>query len=548
MSADLADFWQQYFDASWYLQTYADVASAGADPYQHFVNFGQIEGRLPCELVALQLEANLWRHDSAAFNQLNLLLDNNDLHAALAAVVLSKWLASWGEWEQVAALLPKVFQVPQVFSLLPAQQPWLLAFTASWRQDLTAAADLLQHPLWPEDPNKTLARAMLWPIADRQHGLHQIWQQIGLDCPDVYSDVLPPKRAKQIATTDPLVSVIVTAFNAASTVRTALCGLLTQSWKALEILVVDDGSTDETPEIVQSMAKEHPQIRLLQQVNSGTYVARNLGLRHARGEFITTHDADDWSHPQKIARQVQALLQNPAAVASVSDWVRCSSQLEFQRWRVDDGWIYRNVSSLMFRREVHHRLGFWDRVAVNADTEFYYRIRQAFGAAAIVEALPGIPLALGRVDSQSLSQAAPTHLRTMYHGVRQQYHAAAVAWQQRAASLYLSASPLRRPFAVPERICRGTPEQLRHNRLLLLSQSSQLDAKWYFSTYPQACAAGLSAADHYLTIGAEADFDPGPAFSTADYRQQHQLAAGVNPLLHFLAVETDKLALRPGFL
>ena len=393
---------------------------------------------------------------------------------------------------------------------------------------------------------------MLWPAADRLLGLQQIWQQAGLMAAEPWQQEAPVSAklpaansavsGKEPAAHFPLISVIVPLYNAGHTIETALFSLLAQSWPALEILVVDDGSTDDSAARVRQLAARYRQIRLLQQPNSGAYVARNLGLRHARGDYITTHDADDWSHPEKLSMQVRALLDNPAVQASVSHWVRCTTLLEFQRWRLDDGWVYRNVSSLMFRRQVHHQLGFWDRVAVNADTEFYYRIRQQFGADAITEVCAGIPLALGRVDRQSLSQTGLTHLRTMYAGIRRQYHEAALAWQRHSKSLYLTAVPLRRAFAVPERICRGTPEQQEHNRFLLIRSCPLFDADWYCRQHPVLATSPDKAAWHYLKQGAAAGFAPGPDFDGASYAARHQLLAGENPLLHYLAAETDRLA------
>lgn len=547
---------QSLLDAGWYLTQYPDVALAGLDAATHYQAYGFHEGRWPCAMPALALETALWQRDEQALVQLRQLLSASDsgqfadrLQAALAALVLAKWYASWGRWSGVATLMPQFFACPAALRLVPAQLPWLLAFSALWQQDLTAAAALLQNPAWPDSPDKVLAQSMIWPVADRPLGLQQIWQQAGLMAAQPWQQEAPPvthkltaKSSSSATTALPLISVIVPLYNAGHTIETALCSLLAQSWPALEILVVDDGSTDDSAVRVRQLSARYRQIRLLQQANSGAYVARNLGLRHARGEFITTHDADDWSHPEKLSRQVTALLDEPAAQACVSHWVRATPQLEFQRWRLDDGWVYRNVSSLMFRRQVHHQLGFWDRVAVNADTEFYYRIRQQFGPGAIIEVLPGIPLALGRVDRQSLSQTGLTHLRTMYAGIRRQYHEAALHWQQQSRSLYLTAVPLRRAFAVPQRICRGTPEQQRHNAVLLICASPLFDDRWYCRRYAVEAASRQSAAWHYLQQGAAAGLAPGPAFAGAAYAQQHQLPDSVNPLLHYLAAETDRLA------
>jgi glycosyltransferase involved in cell wall biosynthesis len=87
--------------------------------------------------------------------------------------------------------------------------------------------------------------------------------------------------------------------------------------------VVDDQSQDNTFEVAKAYAARDTRVRVLQNtINAGPYVARNLALENARGLFVTVHDADDWSHPRKIERQVQNLLENPELIANTSQMVR----------------------------------------------------------------------------------------------------------------------------------------------------------------------------------------------------------------------------------
>jgi hypothetical protein len=226
-------------------------------------------------------------------------------------------------------------------------------------------------------------------------------------------------------------------------------------------------------------------------------------------------------------------MQQPAAMASVSYWVRCSPALEFQRWRMEEGWIYRNVSSLLFRREVFNRLGFWDCVSVNADTEYYYRIKQQFGPASIVEVLPGVPLSFGRADEGSLSQTKASHLRTQFRGLRKDYHSAALAWQQQTTHLYLPANPSERPFAVPPVMCRGNAQLRAHNVQLWLEQQGLFDAAWYIRRYPDIAAAGVNPLQHFIAHGATEGRDPNPGFSLSGYAYANQLAPQ-EALMHWL--------------
>lgn len=254
----------------------------------------------------------------------------------------------------------------------------------------------------------------------------------------------------------PLISVIVPVFNGAATLDTALQSLVAQSWQALEIIVVDDCSTDNTRHIAQQWAAKDTKVRVLaNHVNQGTYAARNLGFTAANGAFITTHDADDWSHPQKLEMQVKGLLNNAQMAASISHWVRCTTKMQLET-RPDGSLVHRNVSSLMMRRAVFERLGYWDRVSVNADTEYYYRILAAYGSSSIIEVLSGVPLAFGRRHAASLTMQPETHWKTQFGGVRKEYMDAAHAWHQQHApnKLHLSFSPAQRPFPAPALINR----------------------------------------------------------------------------------------------
>src|SRR6266567_4906753 len=113
--------------------------------------------------------------------------------------------------------------------------------------------------------------------------------------------------AQTSATRVGLVSVIIPAYNACVTVERTIASVVNQTYSNLEVLVVDDGSTDETALLVQRMADADRRIRLPQKPNGGLVSARNFGIAHASGEFIAPIDADDLWHPEKIAKQVRLM-------------------------------------------------------------------------------------------------------------------------------------------------------------------------------------------------------------------------------------------------
>ncbi|TMI85021.1 MAG: glycosyltransferase family 2 protein [Bacillati bacterium ANGP1] len=115
----------------------------------------------------------------------------------------------------------------------------------------------------------------------------------------------------------PLVSIIVPAFNAERFVARALRSALGQAYPNLEIIVVDDGSTDRTAEIVRSFSD--PRIRLVVQANRGQAAARNHGIRLSAGKYVTFLDADDAYLPAKVERQVAFLEATPGFQGAFCD-------------------------------------------------------------------------------------------------------------------------------------------------------------------------------------------------------------------------------------
>lgn len=120
--------------------------------------------------------------------------------------------------------------------------------------------------------------------------------------------------------TPPLVSVIIAAFNAETYIRQTLNSVLGQTYQHIEVLVVDDGSSDQTAEIVESIAERDSRIILFQQENSGVANARNLAIQEARGEYIANIDADDIWYPENIEKQMKQMLIAGPTVGVVYSW------------------------------------------------------------------------------------------------------------------------------------------------------------------------------------------------------------------------------------
>jgi glycosyltransferase involved in cell wall biosynthesis len=114
---------------------------------------------------------------------------------------------------------------------------------------------------------------------------------------------MPPSDAPA-----PLVSVVIPTYNYARFVSEAVDSVLAQTYPSLEVVVVDDGSTDDTREV---LARYGDRIRYIYQPNAGLPAARNTGIKAARGEFIGLLDSDDVFHPRKFELQMRYMLAHP---------------------------------------------------------------------------------------------------------------------------------------------------------------------------------------------------------------------------------------------
>lgn len=121
---------------------------------------------------------------------------------------------------------------------------------------------------------------------------------------------------------DGLVSVVLPAFNAAQHIRECLNSVLSQSYSSIEVIVVDDGSTDETCRIVKSFAAKDERVRLIRQSNRGVGAARNTAIEAAVGKYIAPIDADDVWFPEKLQMQVARLEDLGPSTGMVYCWSR----------------------------------------------------------------------------------------------------------------------------------------------------------------------------------------------------------------------------------
>ncbi len=553
-----------HFDAAWYLSAYPDVAAAGIDPWEHYQYHGKTEGRLPYRNRALAWDHALWRGASSVVlpRLVSVLSADNantpEQHTARWA--LARWYAWQGRWDAVIdSLMPAGHLIE-----LNQPGPALLVIDACCREPNTQRLSQVAPQAlafleanFPHAADTALARSnvlRLTPGPQSQplavlnalfhtHGLAPLALRMPEQPWGLNNLAAPVPTAA--AASGPLISVVVPLYNAELTIATALRSLFAQQEVRLEIIVVDDASQDGSVGVVEALqqeAPEHVQLLVVRHFhNQGAYAARNTGMAAASGEFLTTHDSDDWSHPQKLQHQVQALIAQPEAAACLSHWVRVTPALHFHRWRLDEyGWVYPNMSSLMLRRTTFDALGYWDLVSVNADTEWRLRIEAAYGAHRVLEVLPGVPLSFGLADEGSLSQHTNSHLVSQFAGTRFQYVQMARAWHsaaEEATQLYMPRVPEQRLFSAPLAMLRddvpgnGYPTDFER-----VCVSTLFDPGWYLTRYIDLQQTPIEPLLHYWECGAAEGRDPGPDFSTSGYLRRCPDVAvqSIHPLAHFL--------------
>ena len=185
---------------------------------------------------------------------------------------------------------------------------------------------------------------------------------------------------------EPLVSVIIPNYNYAHYLPQALDSVLAQTYPRFEIMVIDDGSTDDSENVLRSYGDR---IRSIKQQNQGVSAARNLGARETRGELVAFLDADDFWLPEKLERQVQRFIADDGLGLVHCGVEEIHDNGDHLLFRLEglEGWVATDMllfnravilgggSGLMVKRSAFEALGGFDTsLSTSADWEFFYRM------------------------------------------------------------------------------------------------------------------------------------------------------------------------------
>jgi glycosyltransferase involved in cell wall biosynthesis len=212
----------------------------------------------------------------------------------------------------------------------------------------------------------------------------------------------------------PLVSCIVPVLNGERYLREALDSILAQTYRPMEIIVADDGSTDGTAALV---ADYGGQVRYLFQLNAGTAAACNLGLKAAQGDFVAFLAADDLWHRERLARQMSRFQLRPdldLCVTYVQNFWIPELREEAERFRNHrisqplPGYV---PQTLLARRALFETVGHFNIVLRHADsTDWFLRVIESGG---IIEILPDV-LVYRRIHQSNLSRRMSSASRQEY--------------------------------------------------------------------------------------------------------------------------------------
>lgn len=390
-----------------------------------------------------------------------------------AIEVLASWHAAFSRWSTTRALLEKV---PEKTLSARARILYFEALVRSDNDDLTRPViDEIAKSISREHRQLAESNLAYFRTSDdalRLDLLNQIFAWSRLEpialinpSPGLRIDNISCQTAERVFD-GPKVSVLMPVYNAEQTLSFAVKSILEQSWQNLEIVMVDDCSTDRSWEIMLSLEQSDRRVRCFRnEVNLGAYPTRNKALSLCTGEYVTVHDADDWSHPQMIELQMAPLRRSGKAKASFSKAARVSERLVYslrpQRPQLD--YIHRSYPSFLARRSDILELGEWDNVTCNADDEFVQRFRAKWGHRSIVDVVPSAPLTFQLAHPQSLTQAQETNLNTMTYGIRREYRRQAEYWKTKHGgkqNYRLQRIDAKQPFPVPTGI---TPKHWPRN-------------------------------------------------------------------------------------
>lgn len=261
---------------------------------------------------------------------------------------------------------------------------------------------------------------------------------------------------------NPLVSVVIPCYNAERWIVETLESVRNQTWKNIEIIVVNDGSKDKSGEWVKAFG--FPSLTLIEQENRGQTAALNAGLAAARGDYIQYLDADDLLHPDKIEIQLRRLVGNPGCLAS-AEWIRFNDKTDGLVFKPDDTWqdlepiewllkSWKTGGGMMFPAmwllpaDIARNIGPWsEELTLNNDADYFVRAilasrkilfcpgAKTYYRSGVTGSLSGLKSEKGWVSQQKVLENCESYLLAAENSDRTR-RAVSMLWQRFAYACY----------------------------------------------------------------------------------------------------------------
>ena len=281
------------------------------------------------------------------------------------------------------------------------------------------------------------------------------------------------------------ISVLLDVYNEEPFLSVAVSSILRQTWDNLELIIVDDASTDSSWKLVERFSVKDPRIISVRNpVSVGKYQARNRALSLATGDFIAIHDSRDWAHPQMLQRQVGAMLAAVETKVTLPAAVCVSSDMKYALGPEDNamGYVHRSYQSLLIRRRDLRCLEKWDGVAANADEEFVRRARTIWGDRSTRDLLPGVPMSLRLKHPSGQRAQGETGVGLLKYGARHEYSRQAEFWRRKilmpakdvGQTVQMDRVDTKQPFPIPGSLAPKHWKKSRGYNLIIISDLTLL--------------------------------------------------------------------------
>jgi glycosyltransferase involved in cell wall biosynthesis len=228
-----------------------------------------------------------------------------------------------------------------------------------------------------------------------------------------------------------LVSVIIVNYNCGDYIERAIKSVLNQTYSNIELLIVDDNSTDNSVEVIKKYLNDNRVTLYKSNVNMGPYWAKNTAIQKCSGDYITMVDADDYDIETRIEEQVNVMDQFDNVYV-----VTCSIKR-------DDEPPCLGYPSMMWRKEVFEKIGYYDYVRFAADSEFFDRFNKVYKKSQRKHI--GNVLQMGTRRNQGLTSIYPER-----SNIRKEYINQYTKWHNQSDNLYIEFPLKKRKFDVPD--------------------------------------------------------------------------------------------------